>query len=773
MQSSPYARTLLVLLLVTIYFCARGHHRPPRPEALDAPETCYSAERAFFHVRRIGAQPHPAGSAQAAEVRDYIIAEIEALGLAADIQETMVYRPPYTAATVQNILTRIPGQSERGNAVALMAHYDSVVFGPGAADNGAGVAALLEAMRALLAGPPFFNDIIFLFTDAEEGRLEGGTGLLGAHAFVEHHPWMKDVRVVVNLDARGVRGASYMYQTSGKNAWLISQLARSGARASATSFMFEIYDAMPVGSDLTAFINAGVPGYDCAFISGLQKYHTMLDAPEFVSLASLQHHGEYAFTLVRHLANQPLEDAARAAENVVYFDIFGHHLVYYGNTTALILTVLTLAAFMLLTAFGLRCGEITWPGLARIFCLYVLWTGLCAGVAALAMIIGYQMRGVYILYSSDELTLGLLLIFAGAGIWVLNRFMDRHGVYNTIVGLLLVWVLLLIVCTLFAPGATYLMTWPLLFTLIPVGVSLARREKLASLSPVLALLFAVAAIPTLLFMVAVMQGLYEALVFIFVPLHVCLLLLSMGILAPHLRLLTGGIYKSVTVCLTALGLVFLVVGVLWPGFSPEQPKFNSVTYGLNADTGEAFYMSCDDDIDDWTAQFFPPDTPKLPISEFLPIAERNYLKSAAPALPLEAPTLEVIGDDVENGQRRLRLRIDSPRGAEVINVYAEPGTTVLAGKINGLELEMADGAWRLCYSVYRGNGFELELLLAPGSPARFRIADHQYYPEQMLGYLPRPPQYVPKPNTVDFNRDPLKSEESIVVRTFDLSQGEA
>ena len=54
-----------------------------------------------------------------------------------------------------------------------MAHYDSVPFGPGAADDGAGVVTLLETARALKAGPPLKNDVIFLFTDGEEA---GGGG---------------------------------------------------------------------------------------------------------------------------------------------------------------------------------------------------------------------------------------------------------------------------------------------------------------------------------------------------------------------------------------------------------------------------------------------------------------------------------------------------------------------------------------------------------------------------------------------------------------------
>jgi hypothetical protein len=44
----------------------------------------------------------------------------------------------------------------------LVAHYDSVPRGPGASDDGHGVAVLLETLRALKSAAPLRNDVIFL-----------------------------------------------------------------------------------------------------------------------------------------------------------------------------------------------------------------------------------------------------------------------------------------------------------------------------------------------------------------------------------------------------------------------------------------------------------------------------------------------------------------------------------------------------------------------------------------------------------------------------------
>src|SRR5690606_17419180 len=119
---------------------------------------------------------------------------------------------------VDNVMVRVRGTGNgAGKALMLMAHNDSVVFGPGASDDGSGVVVMLESLRAMKEHPPLQNDIIFLFTDGEEA------GLLGPKSFLQH-PWYGDVGMVINFEARGHYGPGYMYETSPENGWLIRQL---------------------------------------------------------------------------------------------------------------------------------------------------------------------------------------------------------------------------------------------------------------------------------------------------------------------------------------------------------------------------------------------------------------------------------------------------------------------------------------------------------------------------------------------------------------------
>ena len=85
-------------------------------------------------------------------VRDYILAQLTALGLRPQMQTTTGVGTRYqVAGRVQNILAWLPGADAHGKAVLLVAHYDGVEAGPAAGDDGAGAAALLETIRALRA----------------------------------------------------------------------------------------------------------------------------------------------------------------------------------------------------------------------------------------------------------------------------------------------------------------------------------------------------------------------------------------------------------------------------------------------------------------------------------------------------------------------------------------------------------------------------------------------------------------------------------------------
>ena len=99
---------------------------PPAPRSADAPPELFSAERALEVLARIlGDQlPHPTGSAENDAVRARLITELEAVGLEAQVQSTLVCTPWATCAELHNVVARIDG-SEPGPGLLLLSHYDS------------------------------------------------------------------------------------------------------------------------------------------------------------------------------------------------------------------------------------------------------------------------------------------------------------------------------------------------------------------------------------------------------------------------------------------------------------------------------------------------------------------------------------------------------------------------------------------------------------------------------------------------------------------------
>ena len=119
--------------------------------------------------------------------------------------------------------------------------------------------------------------MIVLFDDGEEN------GFHGSRLFVEEHPWAKEVGVVLNFDARGNSGPSFMFETSDDNGWLIQQFSQAVPHPLATSLSMDIYRIMPNNTDMTIFKQAGMGGLNFAFSAGVAYYHTPEDTRRTLS----------------------------------------------------------------------------------------------------------------------------------------------------------------------------------------------------------------------------------------------------------------------------------------------------------------------------------------------------------------------------------------------------------------------------------------------------------------------------------------------------------
>jgi len=490
----------------------------------------FSTSRALQHLSVIAAKPHPSGSAANAEVRDYLMRELSAAGLETQTQHSTLYSPSDAPKSgVENVLARLRGTGN-GRAVLLVAHYDSGKESFGASDDGSAVATLVETLRTLKAGEPLKNDVIALFTDAEED------GMLGAQVFVAEHDWARDVGLVLNFEARGNSGPVMMFESSDNNDWLIAEFAKAAPFPFAHSLSYEIYKLLPNGTDLTVLKEAGLTGLNFANADGIAHYHSPLDNWSSIDAGPIRHQGSYAVALTRHFGNVDLNQTS--SRNAVYFDLFGRVLVHYSNLWVIPLTLLTCIWFAVLVTIGFRKHKLTVRG--------VLWGSatLLASIVVTAGAGWLAWKAIWLIAGgpSPEILQSRLFLVGFVGfamaitsvVYTLMR--KRASVESFAVGGLLFWLLLTLIVSFTIPGGSFLFHWPLLAGMVGLGCMMSVTES-SNISNMFIL--ALCAVPAVVLWVPVIYQIFIGLTLNWIPFTIAMVVLLAGLLLPLLSTITA------------------------------------------------------------------------------------------------------------------------------------------------------------------------------------------------------------------------------------------
>lgn len=318
-RASPALRIWLATLvaLPVVGWASGLGRRLPDPVPAAAPDTSFSSARALAQLVEVARRPHPTGSPDLTRVRSVLLARLSALGLEPEVQVASSFSrdgETVRAATVRNVVARIPGSSSTG-AIALIAHYDGAPLSPGGGDNGVGVAVLLETARTLTATPPLRNDVLVVFTDADE------LGLLGTRTFLERHPAASDVALAVSLDAKGSTGPALLVETLPENGALVEALAGARLRHEEVSL------ARTLGPSALGPDHSGVPVV-LTVLGGRARDDQPSDARDLVSERTLQHGGEELLALVRRVGAMDVQDGLEGPEQT-YFSLPRIGLVHY------------------------------------------------------------------------------------------------------------------------------------------------------------------------------------------------------------------------------------------------------------------------------------------------------------------------------------------------------------------------------------------------------------------------------------------------------------
>ncbi|MFC1879634.1 M20/M25/M40 family metallo-hydrolase [Chloroflexota bacterium] len=570
MNKQHFIQAIIIFAAIAAaVFVAIDQTLPPNALPASTPDTKFSAERAIGHIKVIAQEPRISGSPGYKNARDYVMSELTALGLTPEIQRATVTVPAELLATlgrspdlpdlppdeVENIIALIEG-TQAQQAILLVVHLDSR-GGPGATDNGSGVAVLLETARALRAGPPLRNSIILLFTDKEE------TGLYGAQAFITEHPSIDDVRLVINFDAGGLSGPSELTNISPDNGWLIRELAK------ADSYIYGSSASGEGSSDFNAFKFYGFSGYAFDY-SWDRRIHTPNDNVENLNPASIQHQGYHALSLARHFGN--LDSLVDPKDpNPIYFNVLRLGFVHYPTTWAIPIALVVVLVFAGIVALGFRRKVLTPSGFglgALVFVISLITAPLL--VSALWGLLSNALPTYKVTYQGHAANEPLLLIlFTSITIaltttwYALIQKIRQVSTPDLTIGAYAILAIATVGFAIAMPEASFLSAWAGLFGFLAVGYWFySIKDDLESFSMgqlVVLILAAIIAIALMLqIFVAAFMG-SEASDWIF-PIVVMVMLL--GLLVPQLQIITNPKKWWLSVAAWAAAAISLVIAIL-------------------------------------------------------------------------------------------------------------------------------------------------------------------------------------------------------------------
>jgi hypothetical protein len=769
----------LILSLALLAWVGLSQLSTPDVVPSTASASEFSAERAMEHLRVIAAEPRPGGSEGHTATQQYLMNELRAFGLDPEIQATTVVAPGeagvegFGAGYVENVIARIPGTDNTG-AIALDAHYDSGATGPGAMDAGAGVVSVLETVRVIQNGPALMNDVIVVFADGEE------IGMLGAAALNNEHPWAEDIQLTLNFEGAGGNGTALLYATSKNNSWLTSEfldIAPDPAAYSLLPTIVHLYPDARLDCDLGEYTDKGSAGLGFVSVGDTPAYHTLRDNPDLIDPGSIKQMGGYTLAATQHFGNLDLSDLPENGDRV-FFNVLPGTVVHYASGWVVPLAALITGMIFALTVIGYRRNEMSIGGLAVGVATFLLGT---IGATALAILVWFAIRTlnsdyqVMMIGSYQSGLYVVALIFttiaAIAALYTLLR--RRVLLYNLAGGALVGALVPLWFASLVVPGMSYLVTWPVLFAILPLAWILLAGKYGNNAWGRVAML-TVAAIPALLLLpgtLYAMTGFANRLeglmgmpilgvVMLFVAPPVALLVLHLDFLSGD----SGWRRWAVPVTAALLALVLIGWGNATSGFDVDQPWPDRIAYELNADTGQAQWISRDQNLDHWTGQFFPAGAERTEYDSLLVGIVPAFTAEAATTF-VAVPEIDVLSDTVIGDMRTLEVRL-LPAGARMMVAQINAPGPMAALAVDGQSVDIAsyewadDGEFPIVNANVPAEGWELSISVRSTEEITIEIetAADGLPGDVMERFQPRPDDTMPAP---DYARDP-----TVVKKTF-------
>lgn len=675
-----YASLLSVFVLLLVLVAGYFLQMPQTIDYEDQTLADFSTKRAFKTVENMTKEPHFVGSDNHDVVAQLLVQQLKMMGISTQIQEGYTMSDWGNLVKSKNIIGRIKGTDSK-KALLLLSHYDSAPhsFSHGASDDASGVATIIEGVRAFLhTKKTHKNDIIIVFSDAEE------LGLNGAALFVTQHPWAKEVGLALNFEARGSSGPSYMLMETNKgNAGLVNEFSKAGVTYPVSnSLMYSIYKMLPNDTDLTVIREKGnIQGLNFAFIDDHYNYHTQQDDAQHLAKNTLAHQGRYLMPLLTYFSNADL-DAVHATEDEVYFTI-PFTFINYPFSWVLPMTIVAVVFFV----FFLFIGKAK-----RIFTFRELFKGLIPLLGALGIAGGltyFGWKGLLLAYpqyndllngftyNGHDYIAAFVLLSLSVCFLMYHLFSEKKVTMNHYVMVLLLWMVINGVIATTLAGAGFLII-PVYFGLIAFGsfVLTQRSNWVLNL---------ICGIPAVLLLAPFIQMFPVGLGLKILFGSALLTVLTFGLLLPVFGAFTRK--GNWALGLFVLALLFFAKAHYNADYEAGKAKSNSLVYLYNADSNQAFWVTYDVNLDDWTKTYLG-ENPKSakPLNDMPLFSKYNSgftYAATTPVVAVPKPTILFLKDSISGNLRHIKLKIIPNRKVNRYDIFANEAMTFYNFRANG------------------------------------------------------------------------------------------
>lgn len=658
----------------------------------------YSTKRALEKVKVISQNPHYIGSNNHKIVGDYLVKELQKMGLETQIQEGTTLSDWGNLTKSKNILARIKG-SDSSKALLLLSHYDSAPhsYSHGASDDASGIATILEGVRAFLENKTSHkNDIIILFSDAEE------LGLNGAALFVTKSDWAKEVGLVLNFEARGSAGPSYMLMEVNKgNANMVKEFtAANPSYPVSNSLMYSIYKMLPNDTDLTVFREQGkIQGFNFAFIDNHFNYHTAQDDFNHLSPKTMEHQGTYMVPLLNYFSNSDLT-SLQSSEDYVYFNT-PINFVSYPFSWVFPMVLIAAFLFLFLVFIGLGKRVLVFSEMGKGF-LFFLGALLVSGTTTffgwkLLLKIYPQYNDILhgFTYNGHDYIGAFVFLSLAISLLFYSNSNSENKTENYFIAPLFIWILINFAIAIYLPGAGFLII-PLFFSLFMLAYFVTTQKT----KPILNLILS---IPSLIILVPFITMFPIGLGLKILTGSALLTVLVFGLLLPIFGSFPRKGFWVLLSLLISIG--FFIKASFNSGYAIGTAKPNSLLYVYNADSKKAVWATYDINLDPWTKFYMgenPKDATELNKNPLFSKYKSGFTYSAeADIKKLSEPKISFLQDSIAGSQHYYKIKITPNRPVNRYDVFANEKMTFYNLKANGVSALEQKG------SLYKRRGKKL------------------------------------------------------------------